>query len=716
MKLEKMKGGFGVKQFIDGVIVHGFNNFEEARKDYLKENNIRMKRNIDLSPANIKKTKKRLKEQADSTKTYTRFGNLKKKQKWSKYEEQCLDKAYELYEQQFLDIFNSHIHKNDYICAEEWVAMYFYACENTLSSFEKEQGIYLVSLPAAIHIADVVAKNDKTDELKKILKDVKPAKLDNINDTVHSLPLLKKLVTVIEDRNKDHKNYSSGKEHFGEYQPHDNSNYILFRKVISLIDKDYIQRAIEDAEDLGVELFHKAISMIEKPAEEHIKLAEKADEILDKIISYETPKPKQFNPLLNPQNVLNTIDQKSSVPVYTDLAFGMLNEHNKTRRQAAELGNDCLDITLKYYYIQNFHKGPAFVDEFYDVLKNKDLNIETLDIQDPYYVIFGLLMAMDRNELFMYITAIYHQVLLSATFLLPWQIDCSKKIRELVLETIENGVKTDEFIRLNNGYKKYIKSNDEDDTETSMNMPQLIYGLTGMLLPREYLGTKTYSELLENFDVEDTEYIKIIMSLLATHKHRLSDMQDELEGKVAKAIEKAEDKITEKQNAEISDKISKLKKELNEKISEGYKLSSERDDLKEKYEKLKTDYDNDMKELAQLREYMFNLQHEENVVEEELNLPINLKKRTLVFGGHDNWVGRLKEALRGDIKYYPPKYSKSNELIANADIVYIQIKYISHTTYYWVIEYCKKFGVPFVCLNSSSSNICIKTIADNDRL
>ena len=271
-----MKGVYGMKQVIDGVIMNRFDTFEEARKEYLKDNNFRLAKDYDFSPENANKTKKFLKEKANNTASFTFFGNQKKKLSYSKFEEQCIDKAYEKYGQQYLDIFNSHIPKNNFILGEEWLSIFFYVNKNVFRTFSEEDNIYLLSLPAAIHIADIVSENNKTGELKKMLKDVEPTELDDITDTVHDLMLIQKLVTVIENRNKDHKKYVKGKEHFGEYVSHDNEyKYNLFKNIISLIDENYIQRAIKDVEDLGVEIFRKSLIAVEKPIKEHIELAER---------------------------------------------------------------------------------------------------------------------------------------------------------------------------------------------------------------------------------------------------------------------------------------------------------------------------------------------------------------------------------------------------------------------------------------------------------
>ena len=120
-----------------------------------------------------------------------------------------------------------------------------------------------------------------------------------------------------------------------------------------------------------------------------------------------------------------------------------------------------------------------------------------------------------------------------------------------------------------------------------------------------------------------------------------------------------------------------------------YDAGRENRELKEQLRVAAQEKEENVQELADLREIVFNHQLEQEEVEEtKITFPCRIKLRAVVFGGHDSWLREIKFKLP-DVRFYGENLS-SPEVIRKADVVWIQTNCIGHKSFYGIIDLCRR--------------------------
>lgn len=135
-------------------------------------------------------------------------------------------------------------------------------------------------------------------------------------------------------------------------------------------------------------------------------------------------------------------------------------------------------------------------------------------------------------------------------------------------------------------------------------------------------------------------------------------------------------------------KIESLEKENLNLKNENELLKKELELLKSKKESLEkevTSFENSKKELIELRNYIFN-QEIETVEDEIKDIDLN-EINGVVFGGHTNWISKMKDILVNWTFVPTESINFDENIIKNNEYIFINTKYISHAVYYKVIKY-----------------------------
>ena len=125
----------------------------------------------------------------------------------------------------------------------------------------------------------------------------------------------------------------------------------------------------------------------------------------------------------------------------------------------------------------------------------------------------------------------------------------------------------------------------------------------------------------------------------------------------------------------------------------------------------------DRAELAQLRETLYHLRAGEDSAEEDngslVELPWSVRRRTVVFGGHDSWRKAVKPLLPG-ARFYDREALPDLNAIRGADVVWIQPNALSHKYYYRIIDATRKNGIPVRYFGSASAKRCAAQLARDE--
>lgn len=166
--------------------------------------------------------------------------------------------------------------------------------------------------------------------------------------------------------------------------------------------------------------------------------------------------------------------------------------------------------------------------------------------------------------------------------------------------------------------------------------------------------------------------------------------------------ESSRDGAVEAQNEELSRKIKELRSALHDAEQASKRLQEQLRDSERRGEA-------DRSELAQLRETLYELRSEEDGSDESgsspVELPWEVNRRVVAFGGHDSWRKAVKPLLPG-VRFYDREIIPDLNVIRGADVVWLQVNALSHGYYYRIIDAAQKNGTPVRYFGSASAKKC----------
>lgn len=125
------------------------------------------------------------------------------------------------------------------------------------------------------------------------------------------------------------------------------------------------------------------------------------------------------------------------------------------------------------------------------------------------------------------------------------------------------------------------------------------------------------------------------------------------------------------------------------------------------------------RELADLRELVFNRESEGSErlekTEKNYSYPYDTVKRTVVFGGHDSFLRAFKPMFRNVRFVDASNLAYNPDIIRNADVVWIQNNCISHSQFWSVVKNCKLAGVQMRYFGFASAEKCAEQLVTEDQ-
>lgn len=105
---------------------------------------------------------------------------------------------------------------------------------------------------------------------------------------------------------------------------------------------------------------------------------------------------------------------------------------------------------------------------------------------------------------------------------------------------------------------------------------------------------------------------------------------------------------------------------------------------------------------------------QEETPHDEIPLPYEVKEKTVVCGGYPTFINQLKKLLEGDVRYLSQTKIRE-DLLRNADAVWIQTNAVSHSDYYKITGVCRKYGIPMHYFAYASARKCAGQIAAGEK-
>ena len=261
-------------------------------------------------------------------------------------------------------------------------------------------------------------------------------------------------------------------------------------------------------------------------------------------------------------------------------------------------------------------------------------------------------------------------------------------------------------------------TNPEEDHTERYNLAQIVYTITGCIMPRKLDRFLPALKTLDHYGIADEQSLQTLlycMTLLGESRHP-SD------GPYSKTDEiETDDANCEDQQAITIDalqrQITSLKDELSRQKKLAYESSREAREIRLRCETMAQLAANDRQELYDLRELVFRQQegsYDDVEPSKDVSFPYSSASRIVVFGGHESWAREIRQKLP-TVRFVDRTAAPNANMIRNADIIWIQTNALSHPRFYKIVDKAKKYSVPIRYFSFASPIKCAEQLVREDR-
>lgn len=122
------------------------------------------------------------------------------------------------------------------------------------------------------------------------------------------------------------------------------------------------------------------------------------------------------------------------------------------------------------------------------------------------------------------------------------------------------------------------------------------------------------------------------------------------------------------------------------------------------------------RELADLRELVFNQENDvSGNLPAEISYPYLTQKRTVIFGGHENFLKFIRPKFP-DIKFVDTiNYGFDPAIVKNADVVWVQTNCIAHAQYGNIVKITRRYGIQLRYFVYASVEKCAEQVVREDQ-
>lgn len=234
------------------------------------------------------------------------------------------------------------------------------------------------------------------------------------------------------------------------------------------------------------------------------------------------------------------------------------------------------------------------------------------------------------------------------------------------------------------------------------NLSQLIYEMTGVLLPRKGGLGDDYSKLLHQSRMKKQQcapYEMLIRYLTSQRERSLMPMEQ----KNVAATESPDIEQTKKYKEDIK-RLNTQLRETHDKKNAERKRANQAECQNERYKA----------EIAELRSMLYDrtaFAREEKRV--KVDYPYTVKRKITIFGGHEVWLNLIKPLLNG-VRYVGPDEKPNMSVLMNTDVIWLQTNVMAHSFYNKVVEVARTHNIPVRYFSYSGAEKCAEQLALDD--
>lgn len=398
-----------------------------------------------------------------------------------------------------------------------------------------------------------------------------------------------------------------------------------------------------------------------------------------------------------------------------------LKELDDLHDEAAKELDDSVDKRSKFLYYMG-HRGyisTPMYQEFFDG-KVPDV-VKPLPITDPYEMCFALLYLVETGSDIPWLYGSCIGMMYEVVDYLPWGLyDYDEMEDPYWMDTPPSASKQPDFP---NWYQRDYAWKGEDEYD-ARNLAQIVYETTGCLMPRDLHHYDAELKNLGKYGIRQNKAIAILYCMLALGNSRRQMPANNLKPDYMRFISDQEtDAADDKKQAPQDWETQKaaLEKEIHRLRSALHSAEKSAEDARKRLENQQRTAEAEHRELADLREIIFNKEEFDNYDMDsaesidESKYPYTVQKSTVIFGGHETWVKALKPMLKGDIKFIAKEMKIDVSLVRYADVVWIQTNAIPHRSYNNIVNTARKLGKPIRYFANASAAKCAEQIVESDK-
>lgn len=376
------------------------------------------------------------------------------------------------------------------------------------------------------------------------------------------------------------------------------------------------------------------------------------------------------------------------------------------------------------------------------------------EVDDPYEICFAYLCLIEEGSDIPWAYNGALAVLMAALRKLPWNATALEIEEELSAygemeegqpdqDEAEHGSETSEQVeeipvpvdwndkkaslyRLDYGNDPLYAPLENPCPQWKVNIPQLIFGLTGMLMPRTVSDHDGMAEEFSNAGVDEglAKGLELYLQLAMDTQLREHNLRDHLNQVIRSQLEEQEKNAS--MDAADREEIDVLRAQLKELKAtndtyreSAYQANREIAVLQQEMDRMADKMESERSELADLRELVFKHANTVGNGEAEQDeapsdcLPYMVKKRVVVFGGHDTWRKAIKPLLP-NVVFVNREQRPNANMIRAADVVWIQANALSHRSFYKIINVVRTSQVSLRYFGYASAVKCALQVAEDD--
>lgn len=339
-------------------------------------------------------------------------------------------------------------------------------------------------------------------------------------------------------------------------------------------------------------------------------------------------------------------------------------------------------------------------------------------VEDPYETCFAVLYLLDAGS---DVPWIYYGAL-AVTYTALDQLPFAYS--PLDDETDEPRISEDLLTLYDYRYPCHGKFEGETDSDgesidrsIGLNLAHLLYGYTGTVWPRYTdhapLPDELRSALLQASQ-DGCDVFSLLLSPLHAGKYeKLTFSEAELMG-MDPPEETAEPDETADQLERLSAQCRQQRREIEmlraacRQAEQQFKtLHAEKAQQEAVSERFRL-------ELAELRESVYRSQSgqtpEEAPAEAAVSFPLHTSRKIVSFGGHPAWLNSIR-ALLPDVRFIEPDHLPDEQLIRNADAVWLQCNCMSHSDFFKIVRTATSANIPLHYFGTASAEQCARQLA-----